>query len=155
MIHKIAEISEVTPSGSDLTAMSNSRRIQDMLRMRDAILREMKEGPYPKLHAPEDLPKKIRHLINQELFTKWPIARPAFAEIILRRPEPIGRDKCIGGIQLLLSALKFAGWIVEGNRECIGFTLRNEVRGEPKIVLDFYLAETDEDEILIRAKGGV
>jgi len=131
-----------------------------MLRYRDAVLMLARdphghpagEGPYRKTMLAQKTNKAIREQVVAELRKTWPKKRKAYVDITVRRPKRFDRGNHIGGCKPLLDAIQWAGWCVTDHCNWLVDIYRDQVIGDEKTIVEFFLPETDEDEELLERK---
>lgn len=122
-----------------------------MLRLRDMLLDQRGEGPYPKALFTIEQHEPIRNHISEQLYRSWPAKVCVQAEVTIRRPTHLDQKDLEGGCLILWEALKFAGWVIDLHPKWLRTVYKPQVMGdEGKTVLELSIPESIEESDALR-----
>lgn len=148
MIRKTIELPFATPSNNEIRHMNSWAYKRLIRQIREHILMQAGEGPWPKYVLDQKLPKNVSDQIRKELCSRWATKRKVAVEIVTRRtPRRLDSDNHDGGLKPLWDALARAGWLVSDHLRWLKKLQIEQILGdEGKTVLTFHVPESREDQ---------
>ncbi len=143
------------PSNNEIIRMNGWVKKRHIENLKKLILVNIGEGPWKKVTFQKgEFPSHFRERVAKELKEHWPKKRLVYADIVLRLPRRYDHDNAHGGQKLIMDALVRMGWMVDDHVKWFHYRQQPQVIGDPKLIIELSIPETDDDEKKLKAIQG-